>query len=288
MRYTACLPYGDGLSCPGPEGALDANAASPLHFTGQHHDDETGLDHFPVRNYTSAWGRWMTPDWAASPASVPYASFSNPQTLDLYAYALGNPATNADPDGHWCFLGKLGTTCPAKQPAKSADPTHPDNPLSFQLEEWAALAFAAGPGQAVQQARQLGRSFKEHPYISGAMFGLSLFVGPEAEDAGMAAEEAGTAAEAADSTANAGTTTQIGNATSPGSIYNLRADLTPEEFGDNLEQSGYSRTDLGKGVVQYTKGDRAYTVYPDAASTGEPAVQVKVAGRVVSKLRLGP
>ncbi|MGH9535316.1 MAG: RHS repeat-associated core domain-containing protein [Terriglobales bacterium] len=91
--------------------------------------------HFQARNYTSTWGRWMTPDWAASPASVPYASLSNPQTLDLYGYALGNPTTNADPDGHWCFLGRFGTTCPAKQPAKSADPTHPNNPLAVDEQE---------------------------------------------------------------------------------------------------------------------------------------------------------
>ncbi len=93
--------------CTGPGGE-----PSPLHFTGQQHDNETGLDHFPARYYTSTWGVWMTPDWSRSPTGVPYATFSDPQSLDLYNYTLGNPETNTDPNGHWCFIG-VGPSCPA-------------------------------------------------------------------------------------------------------------------------------------------------------------------------------
>src|SRR5258708_20460347 len=45
-------------------------------------------------------GRFMTPDWAAKPADVPYANFGNPESLNLYGYVENNPTTIGDPDGH--------------------------------------------------------------------------------------------------------------------------------------------------------------------------------------------
>ena len=42
----------------------------------------------------------MTPDWAAAPTAVPYATFGDPQTLNLYAYVNNNPNTGIDMDGH--------------------------------------------------------------------------------------------------------------------------------------------------------------------------------------------
>jgi hypothetical protein len=42
----------------------------------------------------------MTPDWAAKPTTVPYASFGDPQTLNLYGYVHNNPLFKADADGH--------------------------------------------------------------------------------------------------------------------------------------------------------------------------------------------
>jgi hypothetical protein len=45
-------------------------------------------------------GRWMSPDWSASVAPVPYADLSNPQSLNLYAYLGNNPVMGVDRDGH--------------------------------------------------------------------------------------------------------------------------------------------------------------------------------------------
>jgi RHS repeat-associated protein len=69
-------------------------------FTGKERDSESGLDEFGARYYTSAFGRFMTPDWEAKPTDVPYASFGNPQSLNLYSYVNNNPTTTRDPDGH--------------------------------------------------------------------------------------------------------------------------------------------------------------------------------------------
>ncbi|HVB33441.1 MAG TPA: hypothetical protein VNJ52_03565, partial [Patescibacteria group bacterium] len=41
---------------------------------------------------------------------VPYANYSNPQSLNLYNYTLDNPETNVDLDGH-CQLPLFSTTC---------------------------------------------------------------------------------------------------------------------------------------------------------------------------------
>jgi RHS repeat-associated protein len=86
------------------------NGVSPVHFTGKPYDSETGLDYFGARYYAPALGRFLTPDWSATPEAIPYANLANPQSLNLYIYVLNNPATATDPDGHWCILG-WGSTC---------------------------------------------------------------------------------------------------------------------------------------------------------------------------------
>jgi RHS repeat-associated protein len=63
-------------------------------FTGKERDSESGLDNFGARYHASALGRFMTPD------SPSYSNRKNPQSWNLYAYALNNPVTFRDADGH--------------------------------------------------------------------------------------------------------------------------------------------------------------------------------------------
>src|SRR5580704_13828547 len=93
QQETDYYPYGGEI----PIIAGDSNR---YRFTGKEHDAETGLDFFGARHYASTMGRFMTPDWAAKPTNVPYASFGNPQSLNLYGYVKNNPTTVGDPDGH--------------------------------------------------------------------------------------------------------------------------------------------------------------------------------------------
>jgi RHS repeat-associated protein len=91
----ASLPFGDNQT------ALGAGVdATEHHFTGQEHDAESGLDHFAARYYQSQTGRWLLPDWSATPVPVPYAAFTNPQSLNLYTYVGNNPVNAVDADGH--------------------------------------------------------------------------------------------------------------------------------------------------------------------------------------------
>jgi RHS repeat-associated protein len=97
------LPFGDAtVSTP-------ATDYDPLHFTGKERDAESGNDYFGARYYSSAMGRWLSPDWSAKYDPVPYAKLDNPQTLNLYQYVLNNPLSAADDDGHEIIYITSGT-----------------------------------------------------------------------------------------------------------------------------------------------------------------------------------
>jgi len=69
-------------------------------FTGKERDTESQLDYFGARYYANITGRFMSPDWAAKPTSVPYAEFGDPQSLNLYSYVRNSPIVRVDADGH--------------------------------------------------------------------------------------------------------------------------------------------------------------------------------------------
>ena len=69
-------------------------------FTGKERDSESGDDYFGARYYASSMGRYLSPDWSKDPQGVPYADFTNPQTLNLYSYVKNNPLSAFDDDGH--------------------------------------------------------------------------------------------------------------------------------------------------------------------------------------------
>ncbi len=87
------LPFGDGQTCT--DQTEDSN-----YFTGKERDAESGNDYFGARYYSSALGRFLSPDWDAKPTTVPYASFGDPQTLNLYGYVENEPLNKVDADGH--------------------------------------------------------------------------------------------------------------------------------------------------------------------------------------------
>jgi RHS repeat-associated protein len=90
-------PFGDYQSQSGP-----GTDPSEEHFTGKVRDANSNLDYFGARYYNSNLGRFMSPDWSKNPQGVPYAAFTNPQTLNLYGYVQNNPLSTTDPSGHSC------------------------------------------------------------------------------------------------------------------------------------------------------------------------------------------
>ncbi|HVB34241.1 MAG TPA: RHS repeat-associated core domain-containing protein [Patescibacteria group bacterium] len=89
-------PFGELISCG------SGTSVTTHKFTGKERDAESGNDYFGARYYASSYGRFMSPDWSKNPEGVPYADYSNPQSLNLYDYTLDNPETNVDLDGHGC------------------------------------------------------------------------------------------------------------------------------------------------------------------------------------------
>jgi len=87
------LPYGQEVD-------FTDTCGSNYKFEGKERDTETDNDNFGARYYRSLVGRWLSPDWSAIPAPVPYANLTNPQTLNLYAMTSDDPETFADLDGH--------------------------------------------------------------------------------------------------------------------------------------------------------------------------------------------
>jgi RHS repeat-associated protein len=102
------LPYGEEYNAQ--IGTYNAQMnTNHYKFTGKERDDESGLDYFGARYYSNGLGRFITPDWAAKAAAVPYADFADPQSLNLYTYVRNIPTTKVDPDGHDdCCTAEIG------------------------------------------------------------------------------------------------------------------------------------------------------------------------------------
>ena len=98
------LPFGEEITggYAGRTAALGFGGSEGVtqRFTGKERGSESGLDYFGARYYGSALGRFTSPDWSARAEPVPYADFSNPQTLNQYSYVLNNPLAKPDLDGN--------------------------------------------------------------------------------------------------------------------------------------------------------------------------------------------
>src|SRR5882762_2090275 len=103
-------------------------------FTGHEHDTETNDDYFGARYYSSSFGRFLTPDWSATPVPIPYAVMGNPQTLNLYAYVENNPITGTDPDGH-------GFSCPTEKGCAGGNGTMDGSAAEVGADYGSSLAF---------------------------------------------------------------------------------------------------------------------------------------------------
>lgn len=108
------LPYGEEINTAYSNRAAVAGFGidkTRQKFTSKERDNETGLDYFLARYYSSAQGRFTSPDefnggptklFAAQASTNPtfYADLTEPQSLNKYQYAYQNPLRYIDPNGH--------------------------------------------------------------------------------------------------------------------------------------------------------------------------------------------
>jgi RHS repeat-associated protein len=244
---------------------------------GKERDAESGNDYFGARYYASSMGRFLSPDWSSAATPVPYASLLNPQTLNLYSYVQNNPLTGVDKDGHF----SNGLLDPNWNPPRPQPFICMGDCMLFVLDRSAwgrkhpilnKILLALSPGSNCKNC-QIG-------IVPFGFGGAGFSLGELAEDAGVVG------AEAADDAIQTGAQTGIENVTNKGSVNNIKADISPDQFGKNLESNGFTKSAASDGTPTYTKGNTQYTVYSKATSTGGPTAQVKVDGNVVAKIRL--
>ncbi len=99
--------YDAGLTLMTPSATpAPTNKLGPPRRTSNKPGSESGNDYFGARYYASNDARFLSPD----PSGLTFASAANPQSLNLYSYALNNPLEFIDPTGMYCFYGGKGET----------------------------------------------------------------------------------------------------------------------------------------------------------------------------------
>ena len=148
------FPFGNNLTntfavttVPVGSGGVDATEHQ---YTGKERDTESGNDYFGARYYASSMGRWMSPDWAAQASPVPYATFGDPQSLNLYQYVRNNPLTNRDADGHECPPTCASGENPFSGPPAPGGSANPQNSQFLQMVQQEGNGLVqAEPGRLV-------------------------------------------------------------------------------------------------------------------------------------------
>jgi RHS repeat-associated protein len=91
------LPFGEELFTGGRTTALGYGVADNVRqkFTSKERDNETALDYFGARYYSSTQGRFTSPD----PLYYQFMMAIDPQLFNLYTYTRNNPFKFVDPSG---------------------------------------------------------------------------------------------------------------------------------------------------------------------------------------------
>jgi len=100
------LPFGEEIpsTVGGRSSVAGYSAADSTRqkFTQKERDNESGLDYFGARYYSSAQGRFTSVD----PITMKRARLIDPQRLNLYVYGRSNPLKYFDPNGADIMLAK--------------------------------------------------------------------------------------------------------------------------------------------------------------------------------------
>jgi len=163
------LPFGEDLRAglDGRDGTFPpATVATPdvatgirEGFTGKERDAETGLDYFGYRYFSSAQGRWTSPD-------QPFADQhpEDPQSWNMYGYVRNNPLAHVDPNGKACSaLNSSSGFCQRADLYGNLDALVGSKTRFFAAASAASqeLADVAVPGFGAMAASSGTRSFLE-------------------------------------------------------------------------------------------------------------------------------
>jgi RHS repeat-associated protein len=144
------LPFGDGLACS-PAGQPPTSTP----FAQYERDAESQLDHTWFRQYSSAQGRWTTPD--------PYLGSidtTNPQSLNRYAYVTNDPISLHDPLGLY-----QGCTFQNETFTDEDDKNITPEKCRKQGGIWGEIITVPGSYPRVDPVPIIPPSFKPIPYL---------------------------------------------------------------------------------------------------------------------------
>jgi len=235
---------------------------------------------FGARYYGSSLGRFMTPDWAAKPVTVPYAHFGNPQSLNLYSYVSNNPTTTADPDGHcpWCLAVAGGGILADEAPLAFT------GPVGWTIMGVTALGVT---GYAAYQHFHNSDNSNAAPASTTPAPGATTEQGRDAQGKFVPKQPGQTqpGAETEKETLAAEGATKTGTAL-PGT--NRRVDGTVTETGQKIEvKSGQSVSNTGQ-LVETGQAAQAATGKPLLVVTTNPNVNVSAPAQQNPNLQIRP
>jgi RHS repeat-associated protein len=229
-------------------------------YTGHVQDASTGLTYMQQRYYDPLLGRFLSVD------PVTMHDNGDPRLFNRYAYAGNNPYTFVDPDGR--IFGVLGKV--VKLAIKGGDIAAT---VAGAVEDAGVLFSSdATAGERLAAAASLATEVLSPVSARDAKAGYRAITGT--------AEEGGPNAVR--------TVSNIEDSTNPGSIPNIRTDVSKAEFESNLTDNGFPQSTSKDGQVNiFVKDDSKYTTRDFSNSTGGPTAEAFSAGELKSKIRLG-
>ncbi len=266
-------------------------------FAGKERDPQTGFDYLGARYYASGNGRFTTVD----PGHV-NGDIYDPQSWNAYAYARNNPLKYTDPTGteyEICAYGGSGSSGSCGSVSDQYFAILSRNP-GAGIRLWGGAIFAGNKVVGYYNRTSVDPTLDDFIRLTGALSSrwlreqsTEMAIGAAIAATGGLAGGALGGGLAATSTLGleAPSMTELANVTAKGArMANFGVNLTAGEFQSNLVRSGYKVIRQGVGPngpwTMLGSGEKTYTIYT-ATSTGGPAAEVRVAGQLISKIRLG-
>jgi RHS repeat-associated protein len=245
-------------------------AASPLTYTGQYLDAETGFYYLRARYYDPTTALFLTVD--------PLLRL----TGQRYAYGAGDPLDASDPTGMWSWRDTLFVAVGVGVVAGVI--------LCVATVVCGAAAGAVGGGLALAEGGAV--------LAAGGAASVSIGAVATSASIGASAATVGTmgaywlSESAGSSSGSAGkTSSSYKDVTSKGSrVRNIETDTTIDEFKANLEEAGWDSRMSQDGKTQiFTKDGCKYAVRQEAKSWsgGTAEYTPQGASKFTTKIRLG-
>jgi len=236
-------------------------------FTSKERDNETGLDFFEARYFSSVQGRFTSVDPENYQA---FNDLTDPQSWNAYSYVNNNPLRRTDPDGRRFqeFLEKLKNKLRYGVYGTEDDVKAEEARRRKELNDAATAAQDAALKQGVVvqvtvNGKTLDKLTRDEVFATSDNLRKGKI--KIEEDTSLLTPVAGSAPQQPNSSDYRDITRGKGN------VPNRETNLTRAEFEQNLSSAGWTKTVRGNGkVVEYTKDGYRYVVRDSAKSTGGP------------------